>query len=279
MRSLGRILALVLLAPAMIAATPATPEPVEPPVKKTPPPEPKKELPPYIASARRSLGIAGLGNAPYVDGALAYDVEVVNPTPTALETTLVVERLDGSSPAIARVLVKVPPNDRASVTFSDPSGLKDGCSATRLRLSLENGASTRTLKTTPACTFTTETIPGETPAAARRGRLHYHSAALVTTSPTCGGAFSVRATVKNDAGASVENAKLRLDGPNVDASTSFDLAAGAKDKVLTVSIPSFAGVPGAYALKIDTPATVPVHQGTWSAKVARSCKLEIDLER
>ena len=134
------------------------------------------------------------------------------------------------------------------------------------------------LKATPSCTFAAETHAGDASPAARRGRLHYHSAALATPTLTCGSPFTVRATVKNDASATVENAKLRLDGPNVDAATSFDLP-GAKEKVLTVSIPSWAGVPGAYALRVDTPATVPVHQGTWSVRATRSCRLEIDLER
>jgi hypothetical protein len=279
MRASGLLVAISFFAPAAFAAAPDTPEPVDPPAKKTPPPEPKKELPPYIASARRSLGMAGVSHA-YADGPLTYDVEIVNPTTTALETTLVVERLDGAANAtVARVPVKVGATDRASVSFIDSAGLKDGCNATRLRLALENGTSTRTLKTTPSCTFATETSPGDASSAARRGRLHYHSASLATPSPTCGAPFTVKATVRNEAAASVDNAKLRLDGPNVDGSTSFDLAAGGKEKVLTVSIASWSGIPGSYALKIDTPATVPVFQGTWSARATRSCRLEIELER
>src|SRR5687767_3236791 len=127
--------ACALLAAPALAAAPDTPEPVDPPAKKTPPPEPKKELPPYIASARRSLGMAGVANAPYTDGALGYDAEIVNPTTSALETTLVVERLDGAASAsVARVPVKVAATDRVFVSFTDSVGLKDGCTATRLRL-------------------------------------------------------------------------------------------------------------------------------------------------
>lgn len=267
------------------AAGPDTPLPVEPP-KGAPTLEPRLQPPPYIAAARRApaKGLPGTSaGATYREGPIDYELEIVNPTTSELETNLIVERLDVPAPLprIATVPVKVPAGGHDWVAFADPQGLKDGCTPTRHRVQLESGTSTRTLETRPTCSFAADardplaSLSPERRAEARRGRLSYHSAALASPL-ACGAPFVVRAVARNDASTAAQDARLRLDGPNTDATTSFELGAG-KERALTVTIPSFLGVPGPYALRVD--ASVPVYQPGFGVRVTRSCRLDVALER
>jgi hypothetical protein len=269
------------------AAAPDTPEPVKP--KPVPTIEPRLERPPYIESARRTplKGLASQVTAiAYGEGPLSFDVEIVNPPSTALETSLVVERLEGGpAEEIARVPVEVPAGGRAFATFADPRGLKDGCASNRLRVSLQTGTSSRTLKMTPSCAFASDPVdPGAQLPEARRveqqsGRLSYHAPRLASSSLACGEPITVRATARNGASTTATGARLRIEGPSVDGvSDRFDLGPG-KERVVTATLPSFGGVPGSYVLRIDPAGSVPVHQPGWNVKVTRSCRVDVDLER
>jgi hypothetical protein len=268
------------------AAGPDAPEPVKP--KPVPTIEPRLGLPPYINQARRArpAGVpAHLTLNHYAEGPLSYDVEIVNPPSAALSTTLLVERLDGSpAQKVAEVPVEVAADSRAFVTFTDPGGLRDGCDVTRLRLSLQTGTSSRTLTTTPSCTFGAEPLdptagmPTARQASLRAGRLTYRSPEITSASLACGRPLSVRATVKNGASVTATAARLRLEGPGADGlSERFDLAPG-KERVAVASLP-FPGHPGSYVLRLDPAGSAPVHQPGWLAKVTRACRLEIALER
>jgi hypothetical protein len=186
---------------------------------------------------------------------------------------------------IARVPVEVPAGGRTFATFADPRGLKDGCTPTRLRVSLETGTSSRTLKTTPSCAFASDPIdpgaqlPEDRRLERQRGRLSYHSPRLTSSSLACGGPITVRATATNGASTAATGARLRIEGPSVDGvSDRFDLAPG-KERVVTATLSSFGGVPGSYVLRIDPAGSVPVHQPGWNVKVTRSCRVDVDLER
>lgn len=269
--------------------------PVKPPAPTpTPTVQPKLQLLPYIATARRALTKGLPTTTKYAQGALSYDVEIVNPLSSDLTTTLLVERLDVPAPApqVARVPVQIAAGGRAFVTFTDAAGLLDGCRPTRDRLTLESGTSARTLVVTPECSFEmssndpTASLSPDRRLEQRRGKLWYHSAKLVAASgsaatapPVCGIAIVAEATARNDGPTSASNVRLRFVGPNgaSPSSTGFDLGPG-KERALDVPSASFAGHPGSYVLRVEG-SGVPLHQPGWNAQVTRSCSLEVTLER
>jgi hypothetical protein len=89
--------------------------------------------------------------------------------------------------------------------------------------------------------------------------------------------------VKNNTGTGVERAAIQFEGPNpavADNSpqTFFNLGIG-KEGAATVAYPAFKGVSGAYTLMLRGGSTTAVHQPGFAIRVARSCRLDLALER
>ena len=248
----------------------------------------KITLPPHIASAKRT------GRPGYVSGAINYEVEIVNPTPTPLETNLVVDRLVQTKSVadergrITRVPVNVPANGRATVPFTDATGIGEVCGTTYNRMSLETGTSTRTLKVVPTCVFGAKTgdpmagLPPDRRVQQAEGRLGYHTPKLETRQITCSGA-KVSATMRNRSTTAARAATIELVGPNNERPpglSKVDVPPGADREITTYLVPGsgthFEGQMGRWTLRVEG-GGVPTHQPGWYIDVSRLCSLDVDL--
>lgn len=227
---------------------------------------------------------------------MSFDAEIVNPTTSPITSHLRVERVGSAPPdaQVARVSVNVAAGERGIVTFVDGLGLKNGCSSTVDRLVLETeGSAPKKLRITPACSFTAEGVDpavvgtgdAGSIAPAPRDRLTYHSASITTPSLACGGSLSVRAIVRNNTKTLAQGVRLRLDGPRgfggaiaAGATDPFDVSPNKELPVFT-TLTGFAGEPGAYTLRIDPMRAIEPHQPGWHARVTRSCRLDVALEK
>lgn len=287
MRKIAAV-SLFVAAGSVVAVSGAQVAPVKP-IKPLPPPgaptvAPQINLPPQIVAIRRT------GPTAYTAGAVTYEADVTNPSPRALATNLLVDRLvptDGDPRAerITQVPVRVAANGRATVTFTDASGLADGCNPNFHRLSLESGSSTKNAKTTPKCLFGAKRVDpmaGLAPDHRLRqqeGRLTYHSPRFVSRQVSCniGPLFSV--TTKNNGAATATGVHLRVLGPNGEtsphAAPTFDLAPGTERPHEAVG-PDFKGQPGRWWLQIGGNG-VPVFQPRFGVDVSRLCSLQVEL--
>lgn len=266
-----------------VAAPPPKTNPISPSVPRVGPAP--TLAPASITGARRT------GSAAYVTGAITYEVDVVNPNASPLETNLVVDRLVPTRRApeergrIASVPVRVPAKGSATVSFTDAAGLVDGCTTSYDRLSLATGTSTRMLKITPKCAFGAKAVdPLASLAPDRRvqhseGRVAYHTPKMVAHRVACGIAPLFSATVRNQAAARASGVHLLIVGPNGERSpsspTTFDLAPGA-ERAHEVAGADFAGQVGRWTLRVGANG-VPVAQPDWYVDVSRLCSLDVTL--
>lgn len=262
---------LVALSFAGIGLAPA---PVEPP-RSAPSVEPRAARPPFFTSVRRAPvkvgALGGVFTPPYGEGAIDYEVEIENPQTTAVEGTLVVERLGDATPVVvARVPASAAPGAKTKVGFEDALGLRDGCGPTRDRLRLE-GATTapRVVRITPSCVFAGETkLDGES---RRRGKVHVTSAVLAS-SLACGAPLVVRATLKNESRASATGT-LKMDGFSSDVARAFTVRAGG-EQVVELTVPAFQGQNGAHGLTLEV-AGEASQPSAWSLRTKRECALDV----
>lgn len=207
------VISSVIVAAGALAQTPAAPT-----VKIKPQtPIPTATLkpiqiprPPSIANARRALKPNGEPDtSPYTDGPLSWEVEIVNPNAEALQTRLLVKSHFGLSDHqtdLPPVPVSVPASSRAWVKFTDPKGILGGCNPNFHQLKLEAGGQARMLSFTPACMFAwkSRTLPDplgnlapDRKVAMTTGKMWFHSAKVLTRTPTCSSKVELEATVGN----------------------------------------------------------------------------------
>ncbi len=262
---------LVALSFAGIGLAPA---PVEPP-RSAPSVEPRAARPPFFTSVRRAPvkvgALGGVFTPPYAEGAIAYEVEIENPQTTAVEGTLVVERMgEGTPVVVARTPVSMAAGAKTKVDFEDGLGLRDGCGPTRDRLRLEGAATApRVVRITPSCAFSGETrLDGEP---RRRGKVNVTSAVLASPL-ACGAPLLVRATIKND-GRTGATGALKMDGFASEVARSFTVRSGA-EQIVELTVPAFQGQSGVHGLTVEITGEAS-QPSAWSLRTKRECTLDV----
>lgn len=287
-----QIIAIIpVLAAGLVVTLSAAQTPAAPAVKlPTPHPGivPQNVRPARVVSAKKQGSPAYTG-----DNALTFEVEIESGAATPVATNLVVTALiptTSSTPTVggqvARVPVRLPARGRATVTYSNPKGLTDGCSPSYHRLAVEGGATT-ILKIVPTCSFGATTSNPETGMAPDRivsmhgGRVSYHTARMPRRVPVCRVPVIMAATLQNQTPGNVSAAYLEVVGPHGEK-TSYPPPKAAlranESRVIEVLGPRFTGQAGRFVLRVGANVeAAKVHQVNFGANISRLCSVKTEL--
>jgi hypothetical protein len=206
-----------------------------------------------------------------------YEIEVDNPGADALKTAVVF--FSANNTLLGEIAVTVPAKSTAKALLPVDKVIEKGCEPTIHRFRLKGTTETKSVKTTPSCTFTSvvndpeASLSAAEKDAARANKVFYLGAVQASSGLACGSPLAFKAMVRNMIPApAVVNAGIVIDFPGGHGTPSASLTFnGVSSKAAIATLPSFPGHAGDYVLKVDSLPNTPVYQPQWGLKVSRQC--------